>query len=506
MTKRIGFHVIIFLVLKNNYKYLNKGLWYMNTGHKYTKQQVIDLLETCLEKTLGEIDKNNVFDRTKTNPKITGIAGDVIEQSVFGYPANSDSAPDLIIDDIPTELKTTGIKLSAKDKGLYEAKEPMSITGVSPNTIINEDFDNSRFWHKLEHLLFVYYLYSSNKPVLAAEYANFRFKGYQFVEFNEADVEVLKKDWLTVRNFIISLNKNENLYPEISHLRDKLLYIDTAPKWPHPPRFRLKRSVVTNIVQQHFNGKLEQLPQTYSSYSEIDKKCHELTAQYKGKTVLELMATFGIDSKINKGISEQIIVKMFGGFSKKMNQIELFNKIGLYGKSIVLTSQGKRTEDMKLFRIDFDEISSNISIFEDSSFYDFFAGMQILCIVFEEYDKNDFGSNVFMGFKRVAFSDEFIEFNVKSVWQRINELVVYNELQDVPVLDKKTGKPIVNKTGTIQSAPNFPKSSEGVIFVRGDSSDSTKKPECVNGINMYRQYIWIKGSYLSEILARVDYI
>lgn len=478
----------------------------MAIEHRYTKQQVIDLLEACLEKTLGEIDKNHVFDRTKDNPKITGIAGDVIEQSVFGYPANSDSSPDLIIDNIPTELKTTGIKYSAKDKKVFEAKEPMSITGVSPNTIIDEEFDNSRFWHKLEHLLFVYYLYNSNKPVLAAEYAKFIFKGYQFVEFDEEDVEILKRDWLTVRDFIISLQKNESRYPEISHLRDKLLFIDTAPKWPHPPRFRLKRSVVTTIVQEHFNGKLEQLPQSFSSYSEIDMKCHELTERYKGKSVLELMAEFGVDNGINKGISEQLIVRMFGGNSKRMNQIELFNKIGLYGKTIVLTPEGKRTEDMKLFRIDFDEINSNIAKFEDSSFYDYFNGMQILCIVFEEKDSSDFGSNVFMGFKRVSFSDEFIELNVQSVWNRINQLVLYNELKDIPVIDKKTGKPKVNKTGTIQSAPNFPKSSEGVIFVRGDSSDSTMKPECVNGIQMYRQYIWIKGSYLSEILARLNYI
>lgn len=478
----------------------------MKIEHRYTKQEVIDLLEDCLEKTLGEIDKKHVFERTKENPKITGIAGDVIEQSVFGYEANSDSAPDLIIDDIPTELKTTGIRLSKKEKGVFEAKEPMSITAVSPNTIIDEEFYDSHFWHKLEHLLFVYYLYSSSKPVLASEYANFLFKGYQFLEFSDQDVEVLKRDWLTVRDFIISLRRDESLYPEISHLRDKLLFIDTAPKWPHPPRFRLKRSVVTNIVQQHFNGKLEQLPQSYNSYSEIDKKCHELTEQHKGKTVLELMAEFGVDNDVNKGVAEQIIVRMFGANSKKMNHIELFNKIGLFGKSIVLTPEGKRTEDMKLFRIDFDEISSNILKFEDSSFYDHFAGMQILCIVFEEKNSKDFGGNVFMGFKRIAFSDDFIELNVQSVWKRINELVVYNELKDIPVIDKKTGKPKVNKTGTIQSAPNFPKSSEGVIFVRGDSSDSTVKPECVNGISMYRQYVWIKGSYLSEILARVNYI
>lgn len=35
----------------------------------------------------------------------------------------------------------------------------MSITGVSLGQICNEEFENSSFWHKLEHMLIVYYLY-----------------------------------------------------------------------------------------------------------------------------------------------------------------------------------------------------------------------------------------------------------------------------------------------------------------------------------------------------------
>lgn len=95
--------------------------------------------------------------------------------------------------------------------------------------------------------------------------------------------------------------------------------------------------------------------------------------------------------------------------------------------------------------------------------------------------------------------------NVKSTWERIRELVIYNELKDVPVLDGK-GNPKINKTGVAQTAPNFPKSSESVIFVRGDSSDSTKKPETVNGIHMYNQYIWIKGSYLTQKLDGIEFL
>ena len=130
---------------------------------------------------------------------------------------------------------------------------------------------------------------------------------------------------------------------------------------------------------------------------------------------------------------------------------------------------------------------------------------QILCICFEEHDSKDFGKNTFLGFKRLSFTDDFIDLNVKSVWERIRELVIYKELKDVPVLDAK-GNPRVNKTGVAQTAPNFPKSSECVIFVRGESSDSTKKPETVNGISMYRQYIWIKGSYLTQKLDGISFL
>ena len=171
--------------------------------HEYTKKNLVSLLDNAVNKTLGQVDVNNVFDRTKTNPKITGIAGDVVEQSVLGYPSDHDPEPDLIIDGIRTELKTTGLqRTKAKSAFALQAKEPMSVTGVAVNTIVNEEFENSRLWHKLEHLLFVYYFYNSDKTVSAAEYADFVIQGYQFFEFNEEDKEILKNDWLVVHDFI----------------------------------------------------------------------------------------------------------------------------------------------------------------------------------------------------------------------------------------------------------------------------------------------------------------
>ena len=40
-----------------------------NSKHKYTKQQVENLLEACLNRTLGEIDKNHVYAKLKQIPE-----------------------------------------------------------------------------------------------------------------------------------------------------------------------------------------------------------------------------------------------------------------------------------------------------------------------------------------------------------------------------------------------------------------------------------------------------
>ena len=207
-------------------------------GHFFHREELEYILDCALNKTLGEVDEKHVFDKTKRNPKITGIAGDVIEQSVLGFPADNLQRPDLDVGGVATELKTTGIRLSKKDNKKYEAKEPMSITAVSPGRIVSEQFPTSKFWHKLQHMLLVYYHYASAKTVKAAEYADFYIRGYEFHEFDEADEAILRNDWELVRDFILEIQRTfaepESQYPRLSsELRDKLAYIDTAPKWPN---------------------------------------------------------------------------------------------------------------------------------------------------------------------------------------------------------------------------------------------------------------------------------
>ena len=238
----------------------------------YTRQQVIDILEEIVGKTLGQADKNKVFDGVVDIIKKTGIAGDVIEQSVFGYKPNTEQEPDIIVDEKEVEIKTTGLKRTKGKKAKeypIEAKEPMSITAVSPDKIIHEEFLTSNLWHKLEYMILVYYLYDSETTVPAIGYADFPIQGYQFHEFNDLDKKTIEKDWKVVRDYIRSLQSLDDPtveYPKISKLRDKMMYMDTAPKYPNPPRFRLKRKVVTAIAQEYLGKNFEILEAEYQFY------------------------------------------------------------------------------------------------------------------------------------------------------------------------------------------------------------------------------------------------
>lgn len=491
-------------------------------NHEFSRTEIDDILKPIIGKTLGQVDKNNVFDRTVKNPKITGIAGDVIEQSVFDYPADTESKPDLLVDGRPVELKTTGLKrVGLRDKSGHKlvAKEPMSITAVSLNQIANQnDFYDSQLWHKLEELLLVYYLYDSSNTVSASEYANFTIQGYHFYQFSKDDQKIIENDWKIVRDFVANVWRN-NLdkdveFPKISKLRSQMAYLDTAPKYPNNPRFRLTRSVVTTIARSYLGESFEPLlPQMeFSSFQELDDILSNLASKYEGKTISQIATELSMDlplsknGRVAKQVSSMIIARMFSETASSLEDIEIFNKFSICYKTITLTKQRKRTEDTKFLKVNFQEWTDKEIDFESSFIYSFFAEQKFLFAIFEEQKPNDlYENNIFLGFKRISFNDDFLTNEVEKTWKRVRELVNGNKLTNEKLYNKN-GSPRINKTGVQQEALNLPKSENYTLFLRGSGSDSISKPECINGIKMYHQYFWLKGAYLVALLNNIDFL
>ena len=468
----------------------------------FTSEEVFEKLEHVKGKTFGELV---IDDPDFWNTKNKGIAGHIVEKFVLGYGLNNNPEPDIEVDGVGTEVKTTGMRKVDKK---FVAKEPVSITQVFIDIIVKEEFERSHFWNKVRQMLFVYYFYDYKGPYNVEEYRRFIIEGYELRVIPPEDKRVLESDWTTVRDFLREAkthDKPESYYPELSHLQ--LMYVDVAPKYPNTPRFRFRRAYVNGFIQEYFYGRTQtKLPFTFDKYSQFDAKCDELAAKYKGYTVFELLHHFQIFTKsIHKAISERIVLKMFGSDAHKINDIDVFNKLGLIGKTLVQSTRNTRTEDMKLFKIDFDEIRNPDLVFEFSQFYSYFKDYQMLTVIFQEQTEKDvrFEDNRFVGFRRVSFSEEFIQNEVRPVWEEIRRLVNNNELVEVFKTDRYGNRLMTPKTKIPISAPNFPKSDKHLVFVRGSGVDKSKLPQEINSIKMLTQYIWIRGREMNEVMNGV---
>lgn len=471
----------------------------------FTRQEIDGLLSASIGKTLEQVDKAGLFIQHEGKSKVTGIAGDIIEISVLGCGRDTKQEPDIIVDGMQVELKTTGlIKPKKKDSPYqYECKEPVSITAVSIPVIVNEEFETSNFWHKLAHVLWVYYWYNSPMTVKLDGYKNFPILGFQFYEFDETDRIRLKQDWLLVRDFLIVIHRNypsqaerEMQYPRLSsELRSQLMLIDTAPKYPNPPRFRLKRTFATVIANAYFTKeKLEKLKTPITKYADIDAKCKELTKLYAGKTFAEIAKSLDLPLGSAKNFAELVVLKMFGSNANSLNQIDDFVKIGLIAKSLPLKHTGVPKESMKMFMPDFKEWASEVS-FEESFLLDYFQEHQFLFIVYQYKDKaeKNVSSIEFVGFKRVMITDEFIDTEVKKCWMEVRSLINDNRLEIIKKF-RKDGTPIINpQSGVQQESPNFPKEVDYDVFLRGSATDSSDKHKTleINGLRMLPQEIWL---------------
>lgn len=507
----------------------------MGDSHFFHKEELIRLLDSIENKTLGAVDKKNVFARTIENPKITGIAGDVIEQSVLGYPADREQRPDLNVDGVLIELKTTGIRESGRGKKKeIAAKEPASVTAVSIDKIAKETFGDSAFYHKIKNMLFVFYHYDSKVTVRAAAYADFLIRGYLFYQFPKDSIEIIRNDWQEIHDFIADIQSKyteeeaKKYYPGLStQVNKKLVYLDTAPKYPHAPRIRLRKRVVTMIVQERFGKYLEALPDKYFGYKDVLEKCRDISSKYKNKSIGEILNAHGVEFDTSKKhqtkqFAELAIVKMFGGSANKMSQIELFQNFGIVGKSVAIKKNETRTEDMKMFAVDFDELIEKEfededsdflreKTFEDSLLYNYLHDNKLLCVVFQEDTADSEGyinlyENKFLGFKLLEMDVPDLLDSAKKIWGEARDIILNKKLCDVPVLLKNGKVRYTPKTKVPMTAPNLPKSEDNIVFFRGSGKNAAKKTQVVNGVNMLKQYYWIKGSYIVGKMNEVDYI
>lgn len=215
------------------------------------------------------------------------------------------------------------------------------------------------------------------------------------------------------------------------------------------------------------------------------------------KTIGELAHSFGFEDELflfSKSAIRKVIETMIGD-SIRIAEEETGKNITL--KTIGSTKEGNKKFDNKLFMVDFNNLLDKNLSFRQSQFYEYFKDNVFVYAMYEFPDKKVYnnGDCQFLGFKVIEFDDLFINTQVKKVWDAMRDTIFSGRLKDVPALDRY-GDPVINPSGTIRSAPNFPKSSDGIVFIRGGGVDSSVKPINISGVNMYQQFVWLRGDYV----------
>lgn len=526
-------------------------------NHKFTKSDVVCRLEQIKDKTLLQVDNKGVLDSYEQK-KEKGIVGRIIEQCVFKYPSDNNPDADLLIDEEKVELKTTGVIEKKKGAGEYVAKEKLSIAAVSIYKLSRQKFCTSHFWKKMEHLLMVFYLYKKRESnqSLVGQYKHFKFIDYAFFSPTKSEAEELENDWQKIHDFvekIIDEEKNERdeekkkknikdsyIQNHGKIRREGLTYLTLAPVYP--PRFQLKKDYVTAIVQRSLNQEkngdaLKDFPKM-DSLSDVWDELSHIAKKYEGWSLSEIAKDkdVHINGGGSKNVAEQVLIKLFSEKceAKKLNQIETFYSKSIIAKTVVykrcfrkkIDAGWRLSEDMKMLPVDFEDllkkkiVRENMSDeleeleeikkidefrYEDSNVYEFFSQHEFICIIFERpSEKSPLKDNIFRGFKRLSFPQEYIngdgENTLQSLWNDSRNKIFKKTLTEVSY----------QRNGKTYTAPNFLKASENVFFFRGSAPDSSEKnkKERIPGIDikMLPQYLWVSRRLIYQLLESQNYL
>ncbi|MCQ2252476.1 MAG: hypothetical protein MJZ61_03385 [Bacteroidales bacterium] len=128
--------------------------------------------------------------------------------------------------------------------------------------------------------------------------------------------------------------------------------------------------------------------------------------------------------------------------------------------------------------------------------------------MFERSGRNNHDAEIFVGFKRIFFDEDFIQTEVRKTWEEVRDLIINNKLRIVDEIDK-SGNVIINPSGTIKQSPNFPKKGKigsperHEIFIRGGAptTEDKYKTQIVNGLRMMPQSVWLSKEYIMKKLG-----
>ena len=371
-----------------------------------TKEAVLKRAQEAVGIPIGEIDRTGALAKGK------GAIGTVIEESWFGYSANSEPRPDF--PEAGVELKTTPYIRNSRG---IRAKERLVCNIINYMEEYQNTFYTSDFWHKCKTLLIMSYEHKPNVPK-----SDFTIDNAILFEYPKEDLAIIEQDWKIINGKIRAgeahlITEGDTLYLAACTKGADSSSVRRQPFSDIPAKQRaysLKSSYMTQLLNQYVFGSKEDeriikdwRVLVNDSFEDIIEK---RLRPYYGQSVKALAEQFGISTGA-KHTNELLLSKMLGIDGRASKTVE-FQNASIVPKTIRIQKNGIIKESMSFPAFRFTEIIKEE--WETSSLKEMLEPTKFMFVIFQESADSKYY------FERIQFWNmpaEDLE-EVKKVWEQ----------------------------------------------------------------------------------------
>ena len=477
---------------------------------EYTLEEIIEIAESAIGKTVGEIASKNPY----RNESSKGSIGHIVEEGLFKYKINNDRKPDF--ENLGIELKVTGYVWVYGGKRV-SAKERLIITMIDYYNDYKDAFFESACYKKMEKMLLILYEYDYEKN--RDDFIITNYYLYDFNDIPEKDKIIILNDWDTIMNkikagFAHELSEADTMYLGAAPKGQSRKSVTNQP-FSQEKAMRRAYSLKTTYMTYLFRGEIfdeeverEEFIKDISSlrFKSLDEIIVDNFSPYIGMSLTEFDKLFDIPvkRKNNKQFLMSYVSRLM--HVKDANNIEEFEKANIQIKTIRINKDNKIKESMSFPSFCFKEVASEG--WEESQLRTMLSTTKFLFVVFKELDikTNEYE---LLGVKLWNMPIKTIDDEVRDVWLKTNH-ILNNELQ------------LRIKNNTVYN--NFPKKSHNkVSHVRPHGSyRSTTKPlpsttnikildsdgsfeptQFIEEHSFTAQCFWLNNTYILEIISDI---
>ena len=462
------------------------------TNSSYDKKSVQSIYYFSLNLYTKSLQEVVELPKGVLNPKNRGDLGLLVEKYFFQHVPTDNKEPDF--NEVGLELKTTGVeeyKKVQKSGVQVKAKERLVLTNINYRTIGSETWETSKFLHKCNLMLVIFYKYNkqvasagqyfTEKPLLLLmedKYIKVEEKDLAFIRENayrisDNDLAVIKSDWELIRQKIIDNKAHELSEGDTYYLGacrkgsggdEEPLRKQSGDGEPAKSRaFAFKQGFMTKVLQGRTRNEVSLGIGEKLSFEDL------LTSKFEPYIG---MTEDDISKELNYFTSSKsrrwLLAKRM--LSKGGQRIEEFEKAGVLLKTVTLSKSGKSKEDMS------------------------FPAFQMNDLLIQSWENSDFASQIESRFLFVVYKED----NCGKI--RFEKVMYWN----MPLDDRNEAKRVWESTQIRlkKDANDLPRRTESfVAHVRPHAQNKLDVDISPQGETLVKRCFWLNASYISKVVS-----